>query len=90
MGVIANIRGLLGLPGPAGPMPPMLVATWANKKWTLNNPSSAILFTPLLGTAKFLRAGWYVVDWTDAEYHAINDTITLSKKDAPLTILGPF
>lgn len=82
MGIVANIRGPMGLAA-------MLVVTFASGKFTVTQANPAISFNTTTGVATFLTAGWYLLDWkAPATNQAANSTLMLSK--ANHQIAGPL
>lgn len=92
MGIIANIRGALGLQGPPGAngVVGLFVATYASKKFTLAKASSALTFNAAAGTVTVNVAGWYSVNWSGAVQQAVGSTITLVAVSNQCVICGPL
>lgn len=89
MGLIANIRGLLGLQGPPGPRLPMLVAHYVKPVWVIANASSALSLNTSSGQCTVLTAGWFTVNWAQPVYRNVGDTFRLPlKTDA--CVYGPL
>lgn len=92
MGIIAHLRGLMGLPGPAGAngVVGLFVGLLANKVWSVSKSSSAL--TPNLsgGFVTVNVTGWYTVNWSGAVYRSIGQTIALTAQASQCVIAGPL
>ncbi len=90
MGVIANIRGALGLTGPTGlnGVVGLFVVVWSGA-FAVAKTSTAITFVSATGTATFVVAGYYLTDWKNpAVFQAAGSTVVLSH--ANHQIAGPL
>ena len=78
MGIIAHLRGLMGLQGPAGTLSSLLALTFTGGVWVVGATNSSLSFNSATSTVTFLVAGYYILDWKNpATFKAANSTLVL-------------
>lgn len=89
MGIIANIRGALGLTGPSGVVG-LFVATFSKPNWTLSKGTPALTLNAAAKTVTVNTAGWYSVNWGGAVQQTAGSTIALVAVQNQCVIAGPL
>lgn len=91
MGLIAQLRGLIGATGAQGPVGVVgLFAATNGNPWVVNKSNPAISFSTSTGVATFLVAGWYAVNvGGKPALQAANSTLKLPN-GSPTFVFGPY